>query len=158
MRVTAQTWGSWIADQLKRKNWTQAEAARVSGVPRAAFSQWMQQGNTQQPSIPNVRLVAQAFDVPILRALVIAGHLTEEEVGQPLAPAEADPAEVPTMDLIEEIRIRIADHLDAIDPPPPGRNPLPPPRPDEVADVVFHSGELDQTDERPGSKRARGRT
>jgi transcriptional regulator with XRE-family HTH domain len=157
MRVTAQTWGSWIADQLKRKNWTQAEAARVSGVPRAAFSQWMQQGNTQQPSIPNVRLVAQAFDVPILRALVIAGHLTEEEIGQPPAPAEADPAEVPTMDLIEEIRTRIADHLDALDPPPPGRHSQKSLRPDEVADVAFYNTSIDQTAEPDRAERRRGR-
>lgn len=109
------------------------------------------------PGLDNLRKFAEAIDVPILQAFIAAGYLTPEEAGQ-TPTAEPDAATVPTLDLIEEIRTRIAGHLDALDPPPAGRNPHPPLRPDEVADVAFYNRPLDQTDEGPGTGRARGRT
>lgn len=147
-------WANWVNKHLTQRGWRPADASRASGVSASIISRWLD--GQMDPGIDNLRKFAEAVDVPILQAFVAAGYLSAEEAGQ-TPTAEPDPTAAPTLALIEEIRARISGHLDALDPPPPGRNPLPPPRPDEVADVVFHSGSLDQTDEGFGAGRARGR-
>lgn len=154
VRAVAEHWASWVNQQLTRKGWRPADAARAFGVDDSMVSKWRR--GLAEPDPKSLRRIAESLDLPILTVLVAAGYLTAEEAGQ-VPPAEANPSEVPTMELIEEIRARIAGHLDALDPPAPGRNPQPPPRPDEVADVVFYNGALDQTDDGPGAGQARGR-
>lgn len=152
--AVAEDWASWVNQQLTRKGWRAADAARAFGVDDSMVSKWRR--GLAGPDPKSLRRIAESLDLPILTVLVAAGYLTAEEAGQ-IPPAEVDPSEVPTMELLEEIKNRITGHLDAIDPRPPGRNPHPPPRPDEVADVVFYNGALDQTDDGPGAGQARGR-
>lgn len=155
VRAVAEDWASWVNQQLTRKGWRPADAARAFGVDDSMVSKWRR--GLAEPDPKSLRRIAESLDLPILTVLVAAGYLTAEEAGQ-APPVEVDPSEVPTMDLIEEIRARISGHLDALDPAPPGRNPQTPLRPNEVADVAFYNHSLDQTDEGPGAGRARGRT
>lgn len=150
----ADDWAAWVNQQLTRKGWRPADAARAFGVDDSMVSKWRR--GLAEPDPKSLRRIAESLDLPILTVLIAAGYLTPEEAGQ-VPPVEVDPSEVPTMDLIEEIRTRISGHLDAIDPPPAGRNPHPHLRPDEVSDAVFYNHALDQTDEGPGAGRARGR-
>jgi len=154
VRAVPEDWAGWVNQQLTRKGWRPADAARAFGVDDSMVSKWRR--GLAGPDPKSLRRIAESLDLPILTVLVAAGYLTAEEAGQ-VPPAETNPSEVPTMELIEEIRTRISGHLDAIDPPLPGRNPQPTPRPDEVADVVFYNGALDQTDDGPGAGQARGR-
>jgi transcriptional regulator with XRE-family HTH domain len=98
-----------VARQLAQRGWSQADAARASGIPKAAFSQWINPRDPdrpQQPSIENVRKAAATFDVPVLQALVRAEYLTEEEANMELVPA-LPISDIPTVELIEEIRLRV---------------------------------------------------
>lgn len=153
--VTTGTWGEWVKQQLDQRGWNYARAAAESGLPPSAISQWVNRPQ-QEPSLANVRKLADALGIPILTALVAAGYITAEEAGQPPAP-EVDPAKLTTMELLEEIRSRVADHLDDLDPQPSGRNPQPTLRPNEVADARFYNSELghmEQSD-KPGRTQAR---
>lgn len=141
--VTAE-WGNWVGRHLSQKGWRPADASRASGVSASIISRWLD--GQMDPGVENLRKFAEAVDVPILEAFVAAGYLTAEEAGQPPAPA-ADPADLNTMDLLEEIRTRIASHLDALDPPPPRRNSQPPQHAQAVPDGFGLTGELDQTGE-----------
>jgi transcriptional regulator with XRE-family HTH domain len=153
--VTAQTWGEWVKQQLDQRGWNYARAATESGLPPSAISQWVNRPH-QEPSLANIRKLADALGIPILTALVAAGYITSEEAGQPPAPP-VDAAELSTLQLLEEIKARVTDHLDELDPQPPGRNPQPPLRPNEVADVAFYNGTLDQTDQDAGPGRTQAR-
>lgn len=144
MRNMTDSWAAWVNQQLTRKGWRPADAARAFGVDDSMISKWRR--GKQDPDPKSLRRIAEALDEPILTVLVAAGYLTAEEAGQ-VPPAEVNPADLNTMDLLEEIRTRIASHLDALDPPPPGRNSQPPRHAHAVPDGFGLTGELDQTGE-----------
>lgn len=77
--MTTCTWSSWVRDQLTQRNWTNADVAKVSGVPASAISQWI--NKDAQPSVANARKFAVALNLPVLTVMVAAGFLTEEEAG-----------------------------------------------------------------------------
>jgi transcriptional regulator with XRE-family HTH domain len=100
------TWRPWVAQQMERHGWsTQADVIRGSNLTRSAISQWLDTRRNPTPTVENCRRAAEVFGVPTLAALVAAGHLTPEEAGQPPA-LPVDLAEVPTLDLLDELKKR----------------------------------------------------
>lgn len=100
------TWGEWVREQMARRRWEQADAARAAGLPRSAISQWLASG--QRPTVENVRKFAQAVDVPLVKALVHAGYLTAEEAE---LPDDHPPSlkDVPHGELLAELADRLGD-------------------------------------------------
>ena len=147
-----ETWGEWVKRQLAQRDWNYARAATEADLPPSAISQWINRPH-QQPSVANVRKLADSLGINILEALIAAGYISAEEAGQPPIP-ETSPAEVPTLELLEEIKSRISGHLDALDPAPPGRHSQPTPKPNEVADTAWYNSSLDRTADDAESDRA----
>jgi transcriptional regulator with XRE-family HTH domain len=52
----------WILEQLSKKNWSQADLARQSGLTRGAVSNYI---NGRIPNDEGLQKIAKAFDVPV---------------------------------------------------------------------------------------------
>lgn len=104
IKHVTQSWGDWVRTQLARRNWSNAEAAKASGLPPSAISQWITSQH-QKPSMANLRKLAEALDVPILTALVAAGYITAAEAGEP--PTVPGAADLTTQELLDEVKKRM---------------------------------------------------
>jgi transcriptional regulator with XRE-family HTH domain len=145
LAVTAD-WASWVNQQLTRKGWRPADAARAFGVDDSMISKWRR--GLAGPDPKSLRRVAESLELPILEVLVAAGWITPEEAGQPPAPPASEAVE-----LLKDIQQKIKGQLDQMDPPPPGRNPHPSRRASDVPDTVFSNADVDQTEQPDYSNR-----
>lgn len=83
---------------------TSADLSRAIGVADSVVSRWLR-GSV--PSIENLRLLAPVLKVPVRDLVVVAGHMTPEEVG--LTEIPEPPGPPPTV----EDEIMAADWLTA---------------------------------------------
>jgi transcriptional regulator with XRE-family HTH domain len=74
-------WQSWVEGQIAHRWGTghgaQAAAARATGIPKSTLNQWVRQHHRPDPD--KCRLAAEAFGVPVLTTLMIAGHISAHE-------------------------------------------------------------------------------
>jgi transcriptional regulator with XRE-family HTH domain len=98
------------------RGWRAIDGARASGLSSSVIGRWI--AGQVEPSADNVRKFADALGIPILEALIAWGYITPQEAGQP-PPAAVDLAEVPTQDLLDELKKRTQ---------PPGCDPDESPR------------------------------
>jgi transcriptional regulator with XRE-family HTH domain len=102
----ASRWYLFVERELDDRGWTGAEFARRTSVSASRLNAW-KDGGTPTPDL--VRMVAEAFNVPILEAYVHAEFLTPEE-----ATGVAQIAPTPDMSalsdraLIRELERRLA--------------------------------------------------
>lgn len=150
-----ETWGNWVRRQLTQRDWNYARAATEADLPPSAISQWINRPS-QQPSVANVRKLADALNVNILEALVVAGYISAEEAGTPTVP-EVSASDVSTLELVEELRVRIKGHLDLLDPQPVGRTSQPPQKAADASGAARYNTELDQDDDDGYAERTHGR-
>lgn len=71
-------WWEFVEQYMASERISQAEISRRMGVDSSVLTGWK---NGRQPSTDNLRLMAAATGIPMLRLLVESGHLTEEEAG-----------------------------------------------------------------------------
>jgi transcriptional regulator with XRE-family HTH domain len=70
------TVGAWLAEEIRRRGWSQAEMARRSGLSVAAINKYLRPvGNPHRrtPDYPAVVRMAEALGVAVPTALVAAG-------------------------------------------------------------------------------------
>lgn len=87
------TFGSWLTTQMQAYGYESNMAlAEKLGVRDPTVGRWRKDASV--PDIPQLRRIAVLFNTPLPRLLVLAGHMTEEELGvgppQP-APRPVDP-------------------------------------------------------------------
>jgi transcriptional regulator with XRE-family HTH domain len=95
---------------MRRHGWqTQAEVVRATHIDRTLISNWLNPQRYKQPSVANCRRAAEAFGVPLLNVLVVAGHITAEEAGIPPLPERAPGlSEMSASEVAEELQRKIA--------------------------------------------------
>ncbi|WP_146777786.1 helix-turn-helix domain-containing protein [Rhodococcus wratislaviensis] len=72
-------WVSFVSSHLEANGWTRNRLAKEIGLNASVVSRWMNDG--MEPGIKSIRLVAEAFGVPVTRALLAAGAVTADELG-----------------------------------------------------------------------------
>lgn len=112
----ASRWYLFVERELDARGWSGAEFARRTSVSASRLNAW-KDGGTPTPDL--VRLVAEAFDVPILEAYVYAEFLTSEEATRAaqIAPAP-DVSTLSDRALIRELERRLAGAARAKPEPP----------------------------------------
>jgi transcriptional regulator with XRE-family HTH domain len=101
--VTENRWWQFVQAALDERGWTASELARRAGFERSITARWKAGGEV---TVTNARKVAGALQMPLIRVLVPAGILTDDEV------AGVDATDGPTLDqvtdddLLAEIRRR----------------------------------------------------
>jgi len=68
------TFGTWLSIQMREKNWSQSELARVSGLTRQAISYYLSD-KSKQPDEFALQRIAKAFSIPIEQVYRAAGLL-----------------------------------------------------------------------------------
>jgi len=84
--VEANPWSSdqfsaWVRQQLRRRQWNDAELARQLDMPSGTVSRWMR--GERQPSTRSCDLIADVFGVDVDLVLTLAGHRPQPGVAQP---------------------------------------------------------------------------
>lgn len=71
--------GEWLLQQLERRDWTQADFARLSHLSNTNISRWI--NNERVPSSQSCLRIAKVFDMNEDLVLSLAGH--KEPLGKP---------------------------------------------------------------------------
>jgi transcriptional regulator with XRE-family HTH domain len=84
--VEASSWPSpefsgWVRQQLRRRQWNDAELARRLDMPSGTISRWLR--GERQPSTRSCDLIADVFGVDVDLVLTLAGHRPQPGVAQP---------------------------------------------------------------------------
>lgn len=95
------SWWTYVTE--KSGGATQTEIAERTGLTQPTVNRW----RTSKPKVDNVIAFARAYDRPVLEAFVAAELISKEDAE--ITEVAADLAEVPTDDLLAEIRRRIPD-------------------------------------------------
>lgn len=111
----ASRWYSFVERELEARRWTGAEFARRTGVSASRLNAW-KEGGTPTPDL--VRMVAKAFDVPILEAFVHAEFLSPEETSQVAFVASTDLSTISDRALVRELERRLEGKARARPEPP----------------------------------------
>lgn len=96
-------WSDFLRANMERKGWDGAQLARAANVTPSAISRWLSGGT--RPTFDKVRSISDAFDVPIITALLAAEIITPEEAG--VTPTIVDIETVDTADILKEIGKRL---------------------------------------------------
>src|SRR5918998_1604879 len=72
---------AWVRQQLRRRQWNDAELARQLGMPSGTISRWLR--GERQPSTRSCDLIADVFGVDVDLVLTLAGHRPQPSVAQP---------------------------------------------------------------------------
>lgn len=67
--------GTWIAQMLRSRRWTQADLAHAMGIDQSQVSKWVRGSRT--PDVPHCEGIARAFGVPAYEVLKLAGRVPE---------------------------------------------------------------------------------
>ncbi len=73
-REEQRPFAAWLAAQLQRKGWTQADLAREAGLSRQAISYYMSK-KSKYPGAEPLAAVCKALGVPYEQALQALGHI-----------------------------------------------------------------------------------
>ncbi|MCA1195101.1 helix-turn-helix transcriptional regulator [Saccharopolyspora sp. 6V] len=101
--------GRWLASQLDRRGWTQADLARESGLGPSVISRYM--AGQSAPAIDNARTLANTLGVPLLAVLVEGGQLTAEEAQARPEVSAAD--DLPDAEIARQVARRLGVSLDS---------------------------------------------
>jgi transcriptional regulator with XRE-family HTH domain len=71
------SFGAWLKAQLRRRDWTQADFARRSGMTTTSVSDWI--NNKKVPDPASCDRIADALFLPLDDVLVAAGHKPTED-------------------------------------------------------------------------------
>lgn len=93
MRVV--TFGTWLGQQLKRHEWTQADLARKSGLTQGRISDWL--NDKRRPNPASCDKLADALGESVDVVLAMAGH-------RPHAYDQDTPDQAAMISLIRKIR------------------------------------------------------
>jgi len=115
-------WVSFVSSQLEANGWTRNRLAKEIGLHPSIVTRWINDG--MEPGIKSIRLVAEAFGVPVTRALLAAGAVTADELG--IVPVVApDPDLLTDAELMRQLDKRLSErHKQA---PLPALEPIYPP-------------------------------
>lgn len=109
MPRSSPSWWPWVARELNRRDWTNADLARAiraktgRGPDESVIGRWRNRGTT--PTRESVRLVAEAFGRPHRDALIAAGWLTAREFNADWTPPdEAAPSAMTDEELADKLR------------------------------------------------------
>lgn len=72
---------AWVRQQLRRRQWNDAEFARQLDMPSGTVSRWMR--GERQPSTRSCDLIADVFGVDVDLVLTLAGHRPQPTVTPP---------------------------------------------------------------------------
>lgn len=81
--------GAYLTRAMAAAGLSQADLKRLTGISDSIISKW-RSGQTT-PSVENLRLLAPALGVTPRELIVVAGHMTPEEVGLKEPPAPPKP-------------------------------------------------------------------
>lgn len=70
--MTGSEFGKWLAYQLKRRGWSQADLAKETGASTGSISRWINGSRTPDP--PWCDRIADVFGVDVDAVLTLAGH------------------------------------------------------------------------------------
>lgn len=93
--VAPVSFGTWLAQQLKRNEWTQADLARKSHLSQGRISDWL--NNKRRPSPASCDKLADALNVAVDDVLTMAGH-------RPKSDGDDDPQAAAMIALIRKTR------------------------------------------------------
>lgn len=96
-------WSDFLRANMERRGWDGAQLARAADVTPSAISRWLSGGT--RPTFDKVRQISDAFDVPIITALLAAEIITPEEAR--VRPTIIDIKTVSTLDILREIGDRL---------------------------------------------------
>lgn len=98
----------WLLDQLRSREWTQADLARVTGLTRAAISKYI---NGRIPNDEALEKIAHAFKIPKATIYSIAGLLPsiseEKELINQILHLTSQLPEQDQQDILEYARMRV---------------------------------------------------
>ncbi|OZM74025.1 hypothetical protein CFN78_06980 [Amycolatopsis antarctica] len=97
------SWYQYVQRRLDQLDMSTIAFEDKTGVSRTRLHGW-KTGGAVRPDI--VRVVAEALDLPILQAFVVAGFLKPDEVGQTAA-APIDPMSLSNDEILGEVRRRM---------------------------------------------------
>jgi transcriptional regulator with XRE-family HTH domain len=90
-----ESFSSWLRQQLRRHEWTQADLARKSGLSQGRISDWL--NNKRRPSPASCDRLADALGVDLDDVLRRAGH-------RPGSPVDDDPETAAVVATVRKIR------------------------------------------------------
>lgn len=93
----------WFEQQLDQRGWNVPDLCENSELRPSVVFRWRR---GYRPDIGNGRLLAQAFNVPLLEVLVKAGRLTADEANASLT-MNPNLSEVSTTALLHELLRRV---------------------------------------------------
>ena len=73
MAVVSMALKDYIAEQMKRRGWSQRRAAEKFGLSHGALGK-ITRGQTLQPDVETLGKIAQGFEIPLSRLLSESGH------------------------------------------------------------------------------------
>jgi len=76
------TFGAWLKREIGRREMTQSDFARATGVSTAVVSQWVQ--NKRVPTTESLERIADGLRLPIEDVLAAAGHAVTPAQGPEL--------------------------------------------------------------------------
>lgn len=77
----SQQFGRWLANQMDRREWTQADLARRLSASTGAVSMWLR--GERVPSPASCDRIADVFGLPVDDVLTLAGHRPATEPIRP---------------------------------------------------------------------------
>lgn len=93
---------SWLDTKLAERDWEVSDLARHAGISASIIHRWRK---TYRPNVVNCRAVAQAFGLPVLEVLIVAGIITPDEARTDVA-LPPSITTVPTAELTRELHRR----------------------------------------------------
>jgi transcriptional regulator with XRE-family HTH domain len=90
-----ESFGVWLARQLRRREWTQADLARQTGISSGRISEWVR--GTRLPNSESAIRLADALHEDADHVLALSGH-------RPNAFAEDDPETAAVVATVRNIR------------------------------------------------------
>ncbi|KAF0964654.1 helix-turn-helix domain-containing protein [Rhodococcus sp. T7] len=112
-------WGAFLTDHMKDRGWSQNRLAKEARTNPSVVSRWINDG--MEPGIKSIRLVAEAFGVPVTRALLAAGAVTADELG--ILPVVApDPDLLSDEELLHQLDKRMRQRRTEVIVPVPPEN------------------------------------
>jgi transcriptional regulator with XRE-family HTH domain len=84
--LTRQTLGTWLREQMRRRQWKQADLAREMGVSTGRVSEWV--NGKQVPRTDSIDKIADVFGADVDLLLTLAGHRPATDPIDPNDPIE----------------------------------------------------------------------
>lgn len=95
--------GAFLRKKRAEKNWAVYKLHRQSGVSTTYINQ-IEANTRQKPSVPILKKLATALDVPYETFMVLAGYITPDHVAEPQPTYSAEPNKIPILPVTQTKR------------------------------------------------------